>query len=308
MRLLPLLTLATPALAALELFPSGADYPFAVHLPLAPTSSPPPAILFLHGSGSRGGEDALESQTLWDGVGWLVAQAEGNNPGAQQIVAEQYLDDWDPASVLSVLNATTDLASTNSSFAFNASQGSFAVWNTFFTIGYPTPFAALLPCAGTATYSSAQLTNLVSPPSGSSPVSVLGLSSSDDEKQPPENTESAIEALSAAAAQAGTSGNWTTRTVSGFDHKAMSQDAWLDEEMWWWVGNQTQQTGGEEILVSTAVQAVSLTSTSDSPSAASTSRPASATGVVGAASTGAADGGEDGDSNAASRVRPFRWW
>lgn len=88
-----LLSLLPIAYAALELRPNtSSTYPFAVHLPLNITSSPPPLLLFLHGSGSKGGVEDLGDKTRWDGVGWLISQFDsGNKTGAQAIVAENYL-------------------------------------------------------------------------------------------------------------------------------------------------------------------------------------------------------------------------
>lgn len=88
-----LLSLLPIAYAALELRPNtSSTYPFAVHLPLDITTSPPPVILFLHGSGSKGGVEDLADKTRWDGVGWLISQFDsGNKTGAQAIVAEEYL-------------------------------------------------------------------------------------------------------------------------------------------------------------------------------------------------------------------------
>ncbi|GAA5943057.1 hypothetical protein JCM10213_005108 [Rhodosporidiobolus nylandii] len=202
----------------------------------------------------------------------------------------------------------------NSSFAFDASRGSFAVWNTALALKYPTPFAALVPCAGTATYSDSQLTALVSPPSGSSPISILGFASPDDEKQPAAGTEETLAALQGAA-PAGASGNWTAHVVSGRDHEAMSQEAWMDEELWAWIGEQ-KQLAGEETAVQTAVQDVSATASSLLPSSASDGLARAstasglaiasrATGSVGAASGSAVGAQETGQTSGARKLRPF---
>lgn len=88
-----LLSFLPIAFAALELHPNTSSiYPFAIHLPLNKTSLPPPVLLFLHGSGSKGGVEDLGDKTRWDGVGWLLSQFDGGNKtGAQAIVAGDYL-------------------------------------------------------------------------------------------------------------------------------------------------------------------------------------------------------------------------
>lgn len=76
----------------LDSYKDKASYPFVVHRPIAPDNRKWPTFLFLHGSGSRGGTDVLEVNTLWDGLGWMLRlYYEGNRTKATTLVAEKFL-------------------------------------------------------------------------------------------------------------------------------------------------------------------------------------------------------------------------
>ncbi|GAA5904687.1 uncharacterized protein JCM6883_003870 [Sporobolomyces salmoneus] len=248
-----LLVSSTFAFAALELHPStSASYPFSIHLPLNSTnnntrnSTAPPAIVSLHGSGSRGTADEVGDKTRWDGVGWLISQFEsGNRTGAQQIVAEEYLtilpllpestDAWDSQGVISVLNAVAELARNDTKYAFDTSRvtlagysiGAYGAWYTAFNYSYPTPFSSIVAFGGSSGLTKSRLSTLVDPPQNVSTLSIYAAGGSIDEKQPgsaPKETLSQLDKL----ADPGLSRNWTAVELEGMNHKTMSQQAWFD--------------------------------------------------------------------------------
>ncbi|GAA6060421.1 hypothetical protein JCM10212_002189 [Sporobolomyces blumeae] len=276
--LFALLTAVPCALAALELHPnaSSSAYPFAIHLPLNRASSSssanssngtalPPVLLSLHGSGSKGTPDELANKARWDSIGWLISQYDGGNQtGAQQVVAEEYFEEWDPESVLSVLSAVKELAASNSSYAFDetrvalvgysiASLGSYGAWQTAFHVGYPTPFASLVPYGGSSGFSDSSLSIIANPRSelDVSTLSVYGAGGAVDEKQPAVETVETIRRLEeqaltvddekADSTSTPTEGNWTAVVIEGANHKLMSQDAWFEMGLWTWLAEQQQQ-------------------------------------------------------------------
>ncbi|GAA5956482.1 hypothetical protein JCM3765_003458 [Sporobolomyces pararoseus] len=252
------------SLAALELFPSGTTsiYPFAINIPTHNNSSTPlPVLLFLHGSGARGTQDELREKITYDGVGWLLSKFNSGNKtaGAQQIVAEDYLtilpllpatdDAWDSQAVLSVLDAVTEMSTTNSKFSIEQSRvtlagysiGSYGAWYTVFNSSYPTRFSSIVAFGGSSNFTNTQLEAIVHPPQNVSTLSIYAAGGSLDEKQPgsaPLETISELDKL----ANPGLGRNWTAVELEGMNHKLMSQEAWFD--MGWLEFVKEQHIGG----------------------------------------------------------------
>lgn len=67
-------------------------YPYVVHLPVSPATTPPPAILFLHGTGSRGPPSEMDLLCTWNGIGRRLLEYNSNNiTVSSALIAEQFL-------------------------------------------------------------------------------------------------------------------------------------------------------------------------------------------------------------------------
>ncbi|KAM0750453.1 alpha/beta-hydrolase [Meredithblackwellia eburnea MCA 4105] len=215
-------------------------YPYQVHEPEKTVSSPP-AIMFLHGHGSRGDKSAVNENVYWDGVGWLLREySKGNKTGTNVIAAEQYLtilplmpltdDDWIASHTMEVMKAVLAKYSSIDKARVHVggySRGGWGSWRTAFAS--PTTFASCIPAAGSGGFTDDQLKSLVT-----AKVPVWAWAGDSDTKVPKAQVESTVDQMKKI------SGAVVQITVIHGDHTTMSKEPWVEPQTWEWIANQNR--------------------------------------------------------------------
>ncbi|KAL8293140.1 hypothetical protein RQP46_000834 [Phenoliferia psychrophenolica] len=255
-----------------------AAYPYAVHEPVNPSSSQPPVIIFMHGSGAKGSASNLGSNVYWDGVGYLIGQyGKGVKTGPPAIVAEQYLtiltilptsdSDWDPTKVLDVLHDALSKYAHDASriHCSGYSRGSWGAWRTAF--GSPSTFASMFSAAGASGFTEQQLGSLIS-----AKDSVWAFAGEADTKAGTAGTIDSITRLRALNSNGNS--NIQMTLIPGADHHDMSMQPFLLDSLWTWVAQQ-QRGGSSSFAPSSSSASSAVVTTSSAASSSSSSNPES---------------------------------